>query len=43
MRNLLDCSLQLAEFPASTDMIIIRVSRVLFHFKRIPWYSLQST
>lgn len=42
MGNLIDRSLQLAAVPASTDMIIVRVSRVLFHFKRILWDSLQS-
>lgn len=36
MADLMDCSLQLAAFPASTDRIIIRVLRVLFHFQRIP-------
>lgn len=35
MGNLLALSLQLAAFPASMDMIVIRVARVLFHFKRI--------
>lgn len=35
MGNLVAVSLQLAAFPASMDMIIIRVARVLFHFKRI--------
>ena len=43
MGNLIDLSLQLAASPASTDMIIIRVLRVLFHFKKIPWSNLQST
>lgn len=33
--NLVAVSLQLAAFPASMVMIIIRVARVLFHFKRI--------
>lgn len=33
MGNLIDRSLQLASFPASTDMIIIRVSRVCFTSK----------
>lgn len=35
MGNLLAFSLQLAAFPASMVMIIIRVARVLFHLKRI--------